>query len=477
MIYYKTIFCGVLLLIVVGGAGVMFRRQTHATSEECSGAEIVIGTKAINNDAATDEPVDGHRQAVKATLTKNDAAPNDAANEDDKDNPWKVMVDRIYTEAHKQVEDLDRRTWTGLTDSQKLFLKRLGWDEESTSFAGSGELKSQLLEQLKTYSPDKSDITLALHYHHERSSITYGLIKALKGVLKNKKVQPAWVFYKAGDEDPAAAALVLVTTKDDGTPAYDVNRPRDDDWLAIGGASTCGYGTLVALLMALNADPHKKSSSLVPEGFFGDAFAAAGNDQAILALLGKPGARVDAPGQYGFTARHFLVDAYKIATKYIKNPELTKALETRVKAFEALAKAQAEEDAKSKNVEASKRVLAQANNQGHKQGNNNDKPEKAIDNPEQILSALKRQADKEAATAKVQNSQSAAGKAEALQPRGDDVIDDGPGPQSRLDLPLKYLLALEQFERQQNDTKLPLNAKSLTRRAALPLLSTGIKIA
>ena len=136
-------------------------------------------------------------------------------------------------------------------------------------------------------------------------------------------------------------------------------------------------------------------------------------DPAVKSLLSKSGEGYNVPGLSNITARQFLGDALNQMQLYVKNKEVILALKKRIEELDRLAEAQDMKEAKSNRAGTDPKKLRE-------------------ELREKRLKELKQIADQ-----KAEFPQRDAAKAQ------DEVIDDGPGPQSRLDVPLEYMLALK----------------------------------
>jgi hypothetical protein len=370
-------FCVILLLITVGVASV-----------------IGIGIKAAQTDTTPKE------------LTK----------EDVEDAKSMEMLDAIYMDAATKTSVLDQSTWNGLTDSQRIFLRSLGWDPppdqqkvppepKGWGAPGSYALKGEILEGLRIYSPDKNDTHVAFSYKQEQAKITYALIKALKVAL-NKEVKPRAILKKFSGHNPAAVAWALSVKDESGKYVDNPNLPSGNE-LPLVRAARDGLGTDVVYLLLFGADPSLSLKENINTDLEGNAIEISDGDPAVQSLLSKSGAGYNVPGIFNITARQFLGDALNQMQLYVKNKEVILALKNKIDELDRLAEAQ-----------------------NNRAGTDPKKLREELH--EKRLWALKKLADE-----KAEFPQRDAAKAQ------DEVIDDGPGAQSCLDVPLEYLLALK----------------------------------
>ena len=376
-------FCVVLLLITVGVASV-----------------IGIGIKAAQTDTTPKE------------LTK----------EDVEDAKSMEMLDAIYMDAATKTSVLDQSTWDGLTDSQRIFVRSLGWDPppdqqkvppepKGWGAPGSFALKGKLLEALRIYSPDKNDTHVAISYNQEQGGITYALIKALKAAL-NKGAKPRDILEKFSGSNPAAVAFALSVKDEKGNPVINPNLPIGNA-LPLVRAARDGQGTNVVYLLLFGADPSLSLKENINTDLGGNSIEISDADPAVKSLLSKSGEGSNVPGLSDITARQFLGDALNQMQLYVKNKEVILALKKRIEELDRLAEAQDMKEAQNNRAGTDPKKLRE-------------------ELREKRLKELKKLADQ-----KAEFPQRDAAKAK------DEVIDDGPGPQSRLDVPLEYRLALK----------------------------------
>ncbi len=378
----RRMFCVVLLLITVGGASV-----------------IGIGIKAAQTDTTPKQP------------TK----------EDVEDAKSMEMLDAIYTEAATKTLALDQNTWDVLTDSQKIFVRELGWhppEPRRWGEQGSFALKGNILEALRIYSPDKNDTHVAFNYNQEQGGITYALIKALKAAL-NKGVKPRAILKKFSGSNPAAVALALSVKDESGKYVDNPNVPSGNE-LPLVRAARDGQGTDVVYLLFFGADPSLSLKENINTDLEGNAIEISEGDSAVQSLLSKSGAGYNVPGIAGITARQFLGDALNQMQLYVKNKEVILALKKRIDELDRLAEAQDMKEAQNNRAGTDPKKFRE------------ELRENRLRESEKRLMEFKKFADQ-----KAEFPQRDAAKAK------DEVIDDVPGPQSCLDVPLEYRLALK----------------------------------